>query len=242
MELAEFVVLAVMALVIISLGVRLTPLTPRPSRLIVVIHLLLLPTMLLGLSPVYALVDRWLGGMSLANLLTHLLFATIGWVAARLIARPLSRRGEHPRRLGLWVQIVGLLGTTATYIAMPITTSSRGLDGYNGHPLYPVYWTFTYFTFLVPSLWLIPRLRQALIIGGYRPLRLAFAAMLTSFVMVWPVVVLYYLGSWWPSLIPLRELCVAVAGCAMMIGFLSLPLSGKKRQVARAHRHSAGHP
>lgn len=237
-ELVEVAVIVVMALVIISLGVRLTPLTSKPSRLIVALHLLLLVPMVLAISPVYTFVDGWLGGLSLANLLSHLLFATLGWMAARLISRPLNHSRQRPAVLGAWVLAVGLIGTTVTYLGMPVTTSSRGLDIYHTHPLFPVYWTFTYVTFLVPSLWLVPRLRRALMTVGFQSLRVPFAGMLTSFVMVWPVVVMYYVGSWWPATIPLRELCVVVAGCAMMFGFLTLPLSGKKAQVHRAGSHA----
>ncbi|MBD2766246.1 hypothetical protein IEE91_13845 [Kocuria sp. cx-455] len=241
MELVEVAVIVVMVLVIISLGVRLTPLSSKPSRLIVALHLLLLVPMVLAISPVYLLVDGWLGGLSLANLLSHLLFVILGWMAARLISRPLNSSRQSSALLGAWVLAVGLIGTTVTYLVMPVTTSSRGLDTYHTHPLFPVYWTFTYVTFLVPSLWLVPRLRHALTITGFRSLRVPFAGMLTSFVMVWPVVAMYYVGSWWPEAIPLRELCVAVAGCAMMFGFLTLPLSGKKAQVHRTGSHAPSH-
>lgn len=242
MELVELAAIVVMALVIISLGVRLTPLTPRPSGLILTLHLLLMLTMVLALSPVYALVDGWLGGFNLTNLLNHLLFATIGWLTARLISRPLNFSKERPAQLGGWVLAVGLIGATVTYLGLPVTTSSRGLDIYNAHPLYPIYWTFTYVTFLVPSLWLVPRLRQALLIGGYRSLKVPFAAMLTSFVLVWPAVMMYYIGSWWPQTIPLRELFVALAGCAMMVGFLTLPLSRKKGKISRTGSYAPSHP
>ena len=242
MEVVEFAAIAVMALVIISLGIRLTPLTPRPSGLILALHLLLMLTMVLALSPVYTLVDGWLGGFSLTNLLNHLLFATVGWLTARLISRPLNFSKDRTAQLGGWVLVVGLIGTTVAYLGLPVTTTSRGLDTYNAYLLYPVYWTFTYLTFLVPSLWLVPRLRHALLLDGYRSLKLPFAAMLTSFVLVWPVVAMYYIGSWWPQTIPLRELFVALAGCAMMVGFLSLPLSGKKGQVGRARSYATSNP
>lgn len=237
MELVEIVNVVVMSVVFLSLGVRLTPLTPKPSGLIIAIHVVLIFTMIMGLSPVYNRVDAWLGGISLANVLTHSLFAGAAWMVSRLIGRSLKTPEEHPVWLRGWVLVAAILGIVTLYFSLDVEVTSRGLDHYNGVVFYPLYWTATYLPFLVSSVWLVPRLWKAIRTRGYRRVRIPYIALLTCYLSVWPTVTMYFLASWWPSIIPLREAFVIFSGVSIMLGFLTLPFSGKKGKVGRRRRH-----
>lgn len=141
--------------VVLALGVLLAALTVAraPGALrghnpnMFIAHALITVVVLLTVDPVYLAVDTFLGGVNVANYLSHLCFPLIFLLGGRQVARSLGepslvRRVSGPA--GVAIICLSLAGMTASFIAAGPMPTSMGLNDYRDSPAVILYKVFSY--------------------------------------------------------------------------------------------------
>lgn len=240
--------LALLVLGIISVGAlrRIRAgLQARTNKALLAAHIALMIAALGALSSVYAVIDPLLGGGSYFNLVTHLLIAFASWALSYGTVGALRIRMNGPLRkllLGRWSLMLALCGVLAGFFWVAPDGSVRGLEEYETHPGYVLYWVAT----ILPVLLAGPPVLRGLIVSlkGWMPLlsksaRLAHRFLLAGFGSAPIVAALFVLTAFAPELQPLRELFSYTCMISLAVGLMFIP-SGRRLKSERTRRLQPG--
>lgn len=178
----------------------------------------------LSISGVFYLVDPLLGDRSALNAVTHLLMVYVGWEISATMADFMERFDCREKRsvfIRPVVPILAALGVVASYLALN-PGSSRGLDAYNDHPAYVVYWLMTLLPLLLGALHLVPRMARAApkLLGTNRITVVSMALLWCSLVGIVLSATFYVLTAINQDLWTVREYVVTVTVLLFTLAFL----------------------
>ncbi|XKH58681.1 hypothetical protein LG293_16665 (plasmid) [Citricoccus nitrophenolicus] len=124
-------------------------------------HAMITVVVLLSVSPIYHSVDSVMGGVNLANLLSHLCFPLIFLFGGLQIARSVDRP-DIARKVagapGLIVAGVSLAAIIGTFAAIGVEPTSMGLNSERGNPWLILYKVSSYVYCTWVAAWVTPPL------------------------------------------------------------------------------------
>lgn len=124
------------------------------------VNLAMILVILCSVSVVYEFIDPMLGGRSYLNLTSHLLMLYSGWqITVSLTAILEDMEGINTPRISTHpVTLIAscLLVVGSFFVLSP--TSSRGLDSYDHHLAFVVYWVGTLIPLILGAFQVIPRM------------------------------------------------------------------------------------
>lgn len=191
----------------------------------------------LSISVVFDLIDPLLGGRSALNALTHLLMVYVGWEIVATMANFMERFDFREKRSILIhpiVPIVGAAGVVVSYLVLN-PGSSRGLDNYDDHPAYVIYWMMTLLPLLLGAAHLVPRMARVApkLLGAQWVTAVSMCLLWCSLVGVALSAVFYFLTAINQDLWLAREIVVTSTVLAFTLAFLLatavLPRSTRRR-------------
>lgn len=237
MDITEIVSALIGVAALVGIGVRLIPRWRPRGSLGFIAHGLVVVIMCLSQSWIYEPVDHLLGGRNLANLLSHLALVAVIWISAMMLTPILYGAQERPRWSPIPVAI-SIAGTVVAFFAIGSQTTSRGLDAYDAELAHSLYWTFTLMGMWFPAPWFVPKLWRQRNMRLAR-LRVSFMFLLAAYVLSVPCVAGFFVSAWNPEWIVLREALVFSTAITLALGYMTAPMSRKKKSDVDRTRKEA---
>lgn len=225
------------ALILCGVGaaLRVPGLAKGRGRSIFAALVLMAAAVALSLSPIYLVVDGFLGGVNLANLMLRLiLFAVFLLLGIRMAA---AFGSKLARRLiagpfGLAVLALSVLATLYFFVASELPVSSRGLSAFEDQDTVQQYGTVGRFYPGYVSLCLLPAALASVLDRSARPMhRLAGVLLAGGFFLVVMFVVLRLFSvelRQWEVILPFTAILLTAVGLCLI--WLSRTLCGRKRR------------
>lgn len=190
----DYSALLIAALLATNVVWRLSRREPHNSGMIRA-NLAQMMTATLGVSVFYQAIDPLLGGRSLLNCFTHVLMVYACWEVASAAAHFLMNFDGMTKTSFLvrpWVPIVSAAGVVGSYLVLN-PASSRGLEDYDTHPAFVIYWASTLLPLLLGGIHLIPRLVKLAPLIMRTKKSTAISMLLLAISLAWvPVSVFFY--------------------------------------------------
>lgn len=193
-------------------------------------HALITMCVLLTVNPVYYTVDQWLGGVNIANLISHLAFPLIFLFGGLQITRALVRKDLSWMVAGppglIFVSIT-LLSIVATFLAAGTMPASMGLNEYRDDPWVIAYKALSFLYCAWVGFWTAPALlRSAFSHTLPAAMSVAWAALGVAMLGVTPLPAVHALEYVIPEIVrPVADILVygsiACAATAPAIAFVT---------------------
>lgn len=229
MEITDYVAVTFITALLVSLVVRATRKGRNPGQALLWCQFTVIATVFLSISWVFPSLDRWFGGRSYLNLISHLMLVLVYYIYAHVVATPLLRGQPLPLLLRPWVFLVSAAGTIATFFAMRITMSSRGADEYMHQPSWLAYWIFSTMGLWLVAFQMVPLLVKAIKSPSLRPLRWSYSFMTAGYSLSILMAVGYAISWVFPELIGPREVLVLGTQLCLVMALILVPFAKHKR-------------
>lgn len=161
---------------------------------------LLLTGLALAIEPIYNAVDPLLGGRNIANAISHAFVFSPAFYAlgTQVLASVRTQRRLQllAGPVGMWVAVVGTIGTVGAFWLMDTPHTSQGLADYQDDPFYGAYWAASLLyvawacTLLIDPCW-----RAAREWERPRAHRFGYRFLASGFALALPLPVLYLLSG-----------------------------------------------
>lgn len=238
MPVSDLVGILAIAALAVSLVIRVSSIGGRTQPSLFLVQALLVPTLILSFTCVYPVVDGWLGGHNVLNLIQHLLLCVVYFAFTRIVAAPLRIADRRLRALtSVWILVLSVVGTVGSYALIGGGRSSNGMTAESGTVGFGVYWCFSLLCLWGPALGMIPALLRALKRPAFRFLGPTYRFMIIGYGSSQLATIVYMARPWFPSLDAVKDLLVLLTELGLILALLVCPVITSKAGVDAAVKH-----